>query len=300
MKIGTQMGFQTNMDFAEGEEYQFLSDLGFQSVDYPLFKNYKDPMWQLPDDELKNMMENIKQKMERYGIVAGQTHAPLDAYWRNQPETKEARRKAQIQAIKAASYLGSPYIVMHPLNYGKKFTPKYYQEAKEINMEHFLSLKPYLEEYNVKAAIENMMGFDKEAGCEGKTIFSTSEHLKDYIDTLNSDRYVICLDVGHAYLAKQDPAQMIYDLGTKYLHVTHMHDNDGLYDDHLMPGGGKIDWYAIGQALHDIGFEGVFSFEAGGSFRRIEGELKKDLIPEVMKAKAAFAKAITKPENFLR
>ena len=71
-------------------------------------------------------------------------------------------------------------------------------------------------------------------------------------------------------------------MGKKHLHVTHMHDNDYINDDHYMPGIGKIDWYAIGKALNDIGYENVFSYEANRTFRLL-GPYKDELSIDFLK-----------------
>ena len=291
IKLGTQSGFASNIGITADEMYKIMSEVGFHSVDYSLMSGYQSELWQLSDDELKARMTAIKDTMHRNGIVAGQTHSPMDAYWGNSPETKEARWKAQIQAIKAASFLESPYIVIHPLRHPNRQHKQGYEECKELNMEFYNFLKPYLEEYNVKAAIENMFMRDPILGRLGETVCSTAAELKDYVDTLNSDRFVVCLDVGHCVLGGQDPVSMIYELGNKYLHVTHMHDNDYVDDRHMMAGMGKIDWWSIGKALNDIGYEDVFNYEADMPFYKL-GEYKKDLAVALLKVYAELAKEI--------
>lgn len=293
MKVGTLRGVLSELELPNEKLYQTLHDVGFDSIDYSLMLGYKHPMWQLSDEELRERMEIEKNIIHESGLIIGQTHSPDDADWITSPETKEARWHAQVQAIKATSYLGAPYVVIHPLRpTGRVSDKSYYEYAKEMNMEYYRFLEPYLMEYNVKGAIENLFINDKILGRTGRMGCSTADDLIDYIDTLNSDRFVACLDVGHAVLAGQDPVEMIYKLGKKYLHVTHIHDNDYINDDHYMPGIGKIDWFAIGQALNDIGYEDVFSYEANRTFRRI-GPYAEELSIEFLKVYVALAKGIT-------
>ena len=291
MKIGTQLGFEGGFDCEKEDVFQRIADIGFQSVDYPLCEPYSDAVWQLTDQELRIKMEEILTQIKAAGMIVGQTHAPMDAYWRNDAESKEARWKAQVQAIKATSYLESPYIVIHPLMIERISSPSAYQEAKELNMEFYRFLEPYLKEYDVKAAIENVYAYNATSGLHCKSICSTAEELKDYVDTLNSDRFVVCLDIGHAFMCHEDPSRMIYELGKKYLKVLHLHDNDTLLDDHEMPGAGKIDWVSVGKALNEIRFEGVFNYEAAGSFGRIN-KYAKELMPELLCVYAEFGKAL--------
>ena len=113
----------------------------------------------------------------------------------------------------------------------------------------------------------------------------------DYVDALGSERFGVCLDVGHAALVSQDPAEMIYTLGNKYLFATHMHDNTTLSDDHMIPGYGKLDWISIGKALNDIGYEGVFNYEADRTYFRL-GEFRKELSLEFLKLYAELGRSI--------
>jgi sugar phosphate isomerase/epimerase len=43
--------------------------------------------------------------------------------------------------------------------------------------------------------------------------------------------------------------------------TTHLHDNRGRNDDHLVPGKGAIDWDAATLAFQKVGYDGVWMFE---------------------------------------
>jgi len=296
IRLGTQSGFCGGLGMTAAEVYKTMSEAGFVSVDYSLMSGYTAEIWKLSDAELKERMTGIKKLINDNGIIVGQTHSPMDANYLSAPETKEARWKAQIQAIKAASWLGSPYIVIHPIVPAFRRRKQGYEETKAINMEFYNFLKPYLEEYNVKAAVENMFAWDPVRGILCETTCSTSKELIDYLDTLDSDRFVACLDVGHAVLACQDPVDYIYALGKKYCRVLHVHDNSYLGDNHLMPGMGKLDWWSIGKALNDIGFEDVFNYEADPPYSHFavikDQAVRKKLAIDLLKVFAELGKAI--------
>ena len=296
MKLGTGLDFSVNLDMTDAEKYETMAKLGFHSADFSLMRSYKDPLWQLSDDELKEQMSYIRKIANENGIVIGQTHAPDDMLGGNQRGDKKMRLHAVIQAIKASSFLGAPYIVIHPIIFAYKSDKKLYEEAKQMNMEFFSSLIPYLEKYNIKVAIENLFSYNPVLRRHCRSTCSTAEDVIDYIETLNSDRFVACLDTGHANLAGQDPVEMIYKLGNKHLHVTHIHDNYFTIDAHMMPGMGNIDWISIAKALHDIQFEGVFNYEAGRPFYRL-GEWRKELSLTMLKVYAEFGKAMTNVER---
>jgi sugar phosphate isomerase/epimerase len=52
----------------------------------------------------------------------------------------------------------------------------------------------------------------------------------------------------------------IKDLKSYLVHV-HINDNSGLADEHLVPGNGVIDFEAIINALHGIGYDGYLALE---------------------------------------
>jgi sugar phosphate isomerase/epimerase len=69
----------------------------------------------------------------------------------------------------------------------------------------------------------------------------------------------ICLDVGHAHLAG-DIGDAIETV-SGHLVTTHLHDNAGRTDDHLVPFRGTIDWDLAMMEMQKIGYDGVLMFE---------------------------------------
>jgi sugar phosphate isomerase/epimerase len=69
----------------------------------------------------------------------------------------------------------------------------------------------------------------------------------------------ICLDYGHAHLMG-DLGEAIETV-SGHLLTTHVHDNGGTRDDHLVPYGGSIDWDVAMMETQKIGYEGTLMFE---------------------------------------
>ena len=84
-----------------------------------------------------------------------------------------------------------------------------------------------------------------------------------YIDTLDSDCFTACLDVGHAKLCCEDPAAFVKALGKKRLGALHVHDVDGIRDLHTLPYFGMGNWDKFTKALAEIDYEGDFTYESG-------------------------------------
>jgi sugar phosphate isomerase/epimerase len=73
----------------------------------------------------------------------------------------------------------------------------------------------------------------------------------------------ICLDFGHAHLAG-DVADEI-EVSAEHLVTTHVHDNRGREDDHLVPYQGTINWPAALMTMQKIGYEGTYLMELAGT-----------------------------------
>jgi sugar phosphate isomerase/epimerase len=73
----------------------------------------------------------------------------------------------------------------------------------------------------------------------------------------------ICLDFGHAFLMG-DLVDAIENV-SGHLQTTHIHDNDGRSDSHLVPFDGAIDWPAALLAVQKIGYEGTWLLELGNT-----------------------------------
>jgi len=85
-----------------------------------------------------------------------------------------------------------------------------------------------------------------------------SRLIEDDLDGLNVG---VCLDYGHAHLMG-DLGEAIETL-SGHLWTTHVHDNGGRRDDHLVPFAGSIDWDAAMMTTQKIGYDGVFMLEVG-------------------------------------
>ena len=71
----------------------------------------------------------------------------------------------------------------------------------------------------------------------------------------------ICLDFGHAHI-DGDVVEAVETV-SEHVIATHLHDNGGRSDDHLMPMDGTIDWAGALTAMQKIGYDGPLMFEVG-------------------------------------
>ncbi len=109
-------------------------------------------------------------------------------------------------------------------------------------------LSPVAQRFGVQLAIEVI-----------PNELSTPSALVDLIESDIDAELGICMDVGHARLM----GDVVDAIETCSGHVitTHLHDNRGRNDDHLVPGKGAIDWDAATLAFQKVGYDGVWMFE---------------------------------------
>jgi sugar phosphate isomerase/epimerase len=80
--------------------------------------------------------------------------------------------------------------------------------------------------------------------------------IEDELEGLNIG---VCLDYGHAHLMG-DVAEAVETL-SGHLWTTHVHDNGGKRDEHLLPYAGTIDWDAAMMETQKVGYDGLLMFE---------------------------------------
>lgn len=86
--------------------------------------------------------------------------------------------------------------------------------------------------------------------------------LVHFIEALTDGvRVGICLDFGHAHMMG-DVVEAIETV-SEHLIATHIHDNRGRTDEHLLPFDGGLDWASALTATQKVGYDGVWLFEVG-------------------------------------
>jgi len=78
-------------------------------------------------------------------------------------------------------------------------------------------------------------------------------------DDLDGVDVGICLDFGHAHMDGDlvDAVEIV----SGHLIATHVHDNRGRTDDHLVPFEGTIDWPGVMTAIQKVGYDGTLLLE---------------------------------------
>lgn len=113
-------------------------------------------------------------------------------------------------------------------------------------------------------------------------------HLLKLIEAVGSEQLGICLDTGHLNLCGGDPAAFVQQAGSR-LRALHIADNEGYYDQHLMPyGRGTVPWEPFMRALNASDYQGLFNFEIPGECQ-VPLEMRREKLRYLQKVSAYMA-----------
>lgn len=264
---------ELSRSFSERDMMSVYGRIGFQAVDYS-YDSHAYPGSVYDQDSYLDYAKQIKAAAEHAGIKIHQMHAPLYHRRIDVPPTQEDQiheeflRKMTLRGFEVAEALGCQYMVMHPrklLHYDDLNAKKI---ERDYNIKMFKEYEAIAKRYHVHIALENMFAYHPVTHMPIDTALRTAEEIVSYLEELDSDVFVACLDTGHANINGFSAAQMVKILH-KYVKVLHIHDNYAALDQHMLCGYGTIDWEAFSQALHDINFKGVVSLETASMCEKL-------------------------------
>ncbi|MBQ2117437.1 MAG: sugar phosphate isomerase/epimerase [Clostridia bacterium] len=247
---------------------------GFSAFDYYITLDDTDSP--LHGEDYRSVVSQIRRATENEGMRFNQTHAPFRfpvKKW-DEPETFDLF----VRSLEITALLGAKICVVHPLHHMEYLGHE--EEIFRLNMDYFRKLIPCCREYGVRIGVENMWQTHRIRKNISFDTCSTIREFIRYLDTLDSESVVACLDVGHVVLpdGPDGPADFIRALGHDRLKALHIHDNDYTRDAHLLPYQGKLDWESITAALGEIDYTGDFTYEIGAVPFSVPGELIGDAL----------------------
>lgn len=284
MKLSTTTGYlEKTFDFKKAID--LIADAGYDAIDFT--SHTKEEFY--TDVHNKSFYTELKKYANDKGLYFNQAHGPDGSSFLSEERTKK-RFDEIVCSMKNASYLGAETIIVHPcqhLKYCEKGVP---EMLFEYNMGFYRKLIPYCEEYNIKVAVENMWQYPKMIS---HSTCSRPDEFIRYVDELNNDSIVACLDIGHTMLVREQPDDFIRKLGNKRLTNLHIHDVDGTEDLHTLPFFGITDWESVMGALAEIDYKGDLTYEADGFLR----DKPTELLPDYTKLMSATGRYLIKIFN---
>ncbi len=122
------------------------------------------------------------------------------------------------------------------------------------------------EQTGTRFAFENMPGYHP--------VGDDIRRLVNGIKQVGSEHLVFLLDIAHAHMMG-NVVDAIQWAG-RNIRYTHVCDNDGQTDAHLLPFCGNLPWEACGEALHEVGYDGVFLLEVFHKAEELRGLLTEE------------------------
>jgi len=218
----------------------------------------------------EHYMDSIRNRAAECGIVFSQSHGILYDFC-NVDEDHNTKRRLMERCVLGAKMLGIPWLVIHP--YTDFNSPTVVKTSKEKNIDYISRLGEFADRHGVGIALENMWDLGiaplRRYGANG-------EELVDLVDSIGG--IGICWDVEHASIMRQNQTQAITLMGSR-LKCTHISDQTGLDNIHILPCLGVTDWDEVMQALARISYTGDFTFETHGFL----GRMPMELVPESLK-----------------
>lgn len=248
------------------ESMSRCAKIGFDAIDINLCDVARH-YYRLADPDWKTWIAHVKEASEELNLPITQSHPPFYNCLEPNFKHKDEYDKMIQRSIRASGMLGVPWVVMHPGSLPNE------KQAKRGNYEYFMPLLELAAECGTGIAFENMHG-EHEMG--ERVYCNNHEQLLDFIHLLPVSNVGICWDFGHAHLEKVNQPEALRAMGL-YLKATHVADNSGVRDDHIMPFAGKINWYEIMPVLKEIDYQGDFTYEIHSATSRLPLELLEDV-----------------------
>ncbi len=267
MKIAVQTGGIIDR-FGIETGFDMIREAGFEAIDANL------DHWLTPsqiaggaveecvldrtDDAIKAYCAPYLDALSRNGLTVTQAHAPFPTRVRDGNVNARVLRALE-KTIAVCGHIGCPRLVVHP---GYLPFTESRGEEREQNLRMYSALIPALREHGVVCCLENLFAHHRTKVMCGPC--ASAAEANDWVDALNDSAgerlFGFCLDVGHAQLVGRDIRAFILELGPN-LSCFHIHDNDGVSDQHLFPYMGIMDWERFCDAVRDSGYGGDLSFE---------------------------------------
>lgn len=256
--------------FGDKTAIKMIKDAGFDAFDYSFYwlKGKEEDM--LSGDYV-GKAEKTREYIEKIGFCCNQAHAPFDFRHFDTIDMSNENYMRMMRAIECAKILGADNIIVHPV--GR--LPEEYNYI-EYNRNYLKSFAFAAEKFNMNISVENMCRYDENDNLTGIKGYTTPKEQMSFVESIGSEKFNICVDTGHYAVTGIKPETAIGAMNNKILKALHIHDNNYKSDQHLLPFSGEFDWEEITKALKNIDYNGDFTLELTGFFRKIGKELYVD------------------------
>lgn len=207
-----------------------IKNAGYENVFIQWYDNEK---WEVSQEEQLKICNRLGLNI----IFLHLGYYNIDYIWQENEKGEDILQK-YVKAIDECSSYGIPMVVIHLTNS---------EEANlynEIGLSRIKRLVEYAKKLNIKIAFENT----KAKG-----------YLEYVLKNITDSNVGICFDAGHCHAHFKD--EFNFDLFKDRIFAIHLHDNNGVKDEHLLPFDGNIDWKYIIKKLKESNYNGPITLE---------------------------------------
>ena len=189
----------------------------------------------------------VKKMIIDHGVTICSVHTP---FGKNidisspDPRTANKTMDCYKRCVDAAQYLGARVVIFHPTAH-RQFDQL--DRRKKTIVENVNGLLDYTRKHGVCLAIEN------------EHLSAANDILGCSLDMIDDARYGLCYDTSHDNLVTTR-LRIFRKYGHRLL-TTHLSDNRGVHDDHMLPGEGSYPWREFCKLFLKIRFTGVLLLE---------------------------------------
>lgn len=247
---------------------EHAKETGADGVDFTLFYHSvanKDDVYAKGQAAVEEYFLKLKNLADSYGIEISQVHGRANGYGLTEESSALFVRNTELDCI-AARVLGAKYCVIHtpPITYVGDIPAEQFDAIHDRMMDEIL---PYAAREGVKIALETH-GYSLKL--EKMEYFGYIDNLINAVSRAKqrnkeySDYVCVCVDTGHTNLITRHGHGSVGDAIRKLgslVEALHMHDNNGIRDQHKMLRTGIIDWDDVFSALEEVGYKGWYNLE---------------------------------------
>jgi protein FrlC len=187
-------------------------------------------------------------------FIPAQFRYPTSLCSPNDTILKDSVRYIQ-DAVETAAALGAPVVSVCP---GHSLFGQSKEDALKRLKDSLWAICSFSARHNIKIAIEPADQYETDL------LPNCASSLK-FVEDLGIDNLGVLLDNGHAHVVGESAEEAIALLDEKLFHV-HLDDNNGLRDQHSVPGDGTFDFPPFIQALREVNYDGFLGVELGWDY----------------------------------
>jgi sugar phosphate isomerase/epimerase len=201
-------------------------------------------LWYGEEEDLfaGNMADRMPALARAAGLSVDNIHAPFRAcngLWSDSRSTIAAAIDPHMLALDFCHRHGIPVLVIH-VSKGVDPPP-----PTQSGLRALLALVQRAEELGLTVAVENTR---------------SPLHCDFVLSGIESHHLGFCYDSSHDFISGNSPCRLLREWGSRLV-TTHFSDNNGVNDDHFLPGNGRVNWDVVRDAFPRIQYSGALMLE---------------------------------------